>query len=217
MANIKCYGCSFTKHGGKHWPTWVDFVRLSAKQDKIVNLGESGSSNEYICRTILMTAKKNDTVIVMWSSFDRVHQEKLFQKTGINTGKCNPDDTGTTMEQLFHRSLEYIWLANRYCNENKIKIINLNMTIFTIGETRQKNSFKEHLDVGYRHWPIDLSSFCLDHKPLVKIERDTHPTPSQQYKFAKSIVCPILKIDTVDIQEDKLFLLDNKAKAESDG
>ena len=35
------------------------------------------------------------------------------------------------------------------------------MTIFTIGETRQKNSFKEHLDVGYRHWPIDLSSFCF--------------------------------------------------------
>ena len=217
MADIKCYGCSFTKHGGKHWPTWVDFLKLSAKGHKITNLGESGSSNEYICRQIIRTAKTNDKVIVMWSGFDRVHQEKNFHETGVNTGRCNPEDTGTTHEQLFHRTLEYIWLANKFCAENKIEIINLSMTIIALGETGKENKFQEHLDVGYKNWPIDLASFCLDTEPLVQIQKDTHPTPSQQYKFTKTVICPILEIDAVNIDEDKLFLLDNKAKKESDG
>ena len=218
MSVIKCFGCSFTRHGAKNWPTWVDFLRLSAKNTSVQNFGLAGSSNEYICRQIIKNAIQNDTVIVMWSGFDRTHSEIFFQKNKHNEG-CEkyPQKIGLTYKQLYERTLEYIWLANRYCESKSIKIINLSMTLLHLGETGQINHFEDHLKVDYKNWPFDLSSFCVSNKSMVEIKTDRHPSPSQQYKYLREIISPLLGIEPIKIDNTKLYELDSKARKEVDG
>ena len=208
MSNIKCFGCSYTKY---KWNTWPDFLKLSAKNHKVTNFGVSGSSNEFICREIIKYSKANDIVVVMWSGFDRVHSETNFQKTGYNMGKNAEYYVGTTLEQLYQRTLEYIWLANQFCKENNIKIVNLLMTILELGETKQDNKFFKHLDIQNEKWPIDFSSFCLENPGFNDIE-DKHPLPSQHYYFHKKIVCPALNLQPYLIDDKQLRILDQKEK-----
>ena len=197
---IKCFGCSFTNHGLTQWPTWVDFLKISSKSRyKVENYGLSGSANEYICRQILKKVDNNDTVVVMWSAFDRTHSQLYLEKQKSNQGKFLPEEQqvdkfGVTLQQLYERTLEYIWTANQFCKNKNIRIINLSMTILNMGESQKENNFKNHLDIDYSSWPIDLSSFCLENLPVFNVENDTHPTPSQAYRYHKEIICPILKL-----------------------
>ena len=208
MPDIKCFGCSFTKY---IWNTWPDFLRLSAKKHTVSNFGMGGSSNEFICREIIKKSKTNDIVVVMWSGFDRVHSETYFQKNNHNMGKNAEYCIGTSLEQLYQRTLEYIWLANQFCKESNIKIYNFSMTILELGETKQDNKFAKHLDIQNDKWPLDFSSFCLDNPGLVNVnDDDTHPLPSQHFNFTKKIICPALNLEPYFIDDKQLQSLDSK-------
>jgi len=212
MADIKCFGCSFTQY---KWNTWPHFLKLSAKNHKVYNFGVAGSSNEFICREIIKRSKTDDKVVVMWSGFDRVHSEHFFKQKKHNTGKNDDYTFGTTLEQLFQRTIEYIWLANQYCKENNIKIFNLLITILEIGETKENNKFNKHLDIKNEQWPIDFSSFCLDNPGFLTDSDDTHPLPSQHYNFTKNIICPILNFKPHFIDDKQLRILDLKTRKDN--
>ena len=152
----------------------------------------------------------------MWSAFDRTHSQLYLEKQKSNQGKFLPEEQqvdkfGVTLQQLYERTLEYIWTANQFCKNKNIRIINLSMTILNMGESQKENNFKNHLDIDYSSWPIDLSSFCLENLPVFNVENDTHPTPSQAYRYHKEIICPILKINPFVLSDDKLTELDKKA------
>lgn len=213
MPDIKCFGCSFTKY---KWNTWPDFLKLSAKNHNVLNFGILGSSNEFICREIIKRSKTNDIVVVMWSGFDRVHSETYFQKYKHNMGKNPEYCIGTSLEQLYQRTLEYIWLANQFCKENNIEIINLLMTILELGETKQDNKFFKHLDIQKDKWPIDFRSFCLENPAFFK-DDDTHPLPSQHFNFTKKIICPILNFRPYFIDDKHLQSLDSKRNRNNNG
>jgi hypothetical protein len=211
MSNIKCFGCSFTDY---KWPTWADFLHLSTG-GQCKNYGITGASNEIISRRVIQNAVKGDTVCVMWSAFDREHSEVYFKKHDFCEGKFNfsirNQDHIPTIEQLYHRSLECIWMTNKFCIEKGIKIINLSMTIFRLGEQNEITDFKDHLEINYRSWPIDLYSFCLDNKPVTHIDTDdNHPTPSQHYYYHENIVCPILELQPKKINFESLEKLDKQ-------
>lgn len=207
IGDIKCFGCSFTKY---KWNTWPHFLKLSAKGHKVFNFGVPGSSNEFICREIIKRSTTNDQVIVMWSTFDRVHSEQFYKKHNHNTGKNDETVIGVTLEQLYQRTLEYIWLANSYCNQKGIQIVNLLMTILEIGETKKVNNFKRHLDIEHKNWPVDMESFCLQNRPLGKNIKDDHPSPSQHYKYFQQIICPAMDIEPIEIEDKTLKKLDDR-------
>ena len=208
---IKTYGCSFTQY---RWQTWPYFLKIASKSS-VQNFGIPGASNELICRNICKTAKKNDTVIVMWTGFDRTHSEVFFQKNNFCEGKYKLEvhhkdsDYGLTLDQLFDRSVEYIWLANKFCNDNEIKIINLSITILELGETGLEKKFIPYLKIDHRQWPIDFSSFRLFNKKVGKEIKDNHPAPSEHYFYCKEIICPALGIKTFDIPLEQLKKLDD--------
>ena len=208
---IKTYGCSFSQY---RWQTWPNFLKIFSKQT-VENFGIPGASNEIICRTICKTAKKDDIIVVMWSGFDRVHSDIFYKKNKFCEGKYNgksdrkDDDYAYSIEQLYDRSVEYIWLANKFCNDNKIKIYNFLITIFELGETKSIQKFSPYLKIDHHTWPMDFQSFRLSHKKVGKEIKDTHPAPSEHYFYCKKVICPVLEIKTFDIPIDQLKKLDD--------
>jgi len=64
------FGCSFTKY---HWPTWADLLLTQIEGE---NWGQGGGGNKFIFESLIecMVSRnidKDDTVIIMWSSFFR--------------------------------------------------------------------------------------------------------------------------------------------------
>jgi len=208
---IKTYGCSSTQY---RWQTWPDFLKIFSKQT-VKNFGISGASNEIISRTICKTAKKDDIIVVMWSMFDRVHSDIFYKKNKFCEGKYNSrsdrkdNNYAYSLEQLYDRSVEYIWLANKFCNDNNIKIYNFLVTIFELGETKSIQQFSPYLKIDHHKWPIDFGSFRLSHKKVGKEIKDAHPAPSEHYFYCKEVICPALGIKTFDIPLDQLKKLDD--------
>lgn len=76
---LHTFGCSFTKYS---WSTWADI--LGQQFESFINYGCSGAGNTYIFNHVMQAVaeekiKKDDTVIVMWSTIvreDRFLQDK---------------------------------------------------------------------------------------------------------------------------------------------
>lgn len=68
---IICSGCSFTSYKWETWPKYVEWFQ----DQKIVNLGQSGSGNETIGRLSVNAAlkwkSKIKKIYIMWSGSDR--------------------------------------------------------------------------------------------------------------------------------------------------
>lgn len=199
------FGCSFTKF---KWYTWADFLKINVSKSK--NHGLAGSSNEFICRQILKHGKKHNSIVVMWSGYDRIHNDYYLNEHGYNAGRHRSNDVPLT--QLLERSLEYIWLANHYCKINNIKIYNFSMTILEIAETKKITPIPEYLDINHKHWPIDMVQYCLENpSKFSQQNHDGHPLPSQHYNYFKDIISPNTGISVKEIPQQSLDDFDKKA------
>jgi len=194
------------------WNTWPTFLKLSAKGE-LKNYGIPGASNEIICRNICKNAESEDIVVVMWTGFDREHSDVFYKKNNFSEGQYDPNIRNQeyllSLEQLYDRSIEHIWLANKFCTEKNIKIFNFLITILELGETKELQKFKPYLTIGHEDWPIDMDSFCLGNTTIGKTIKDGHPSPSQHYKYYKQIICPTMKIKPFEISDKNLKELDD--------
>lgn len=200
---IRTYGCSFTKHD---WQCWPQFLKISTL-GPVENYGVGGAANEFIASRIRETAKPNDTIIVMWSGFDRVHNKMYYEQHGCCEGKYLADHYSS--QELWNKTIDEISLTHNWCISNNIKIYNLSAFIFNMGETKILNDFSERVDIGWRDWPISLLAYCHDNPVLGKIIEDTHPSPSQAYKYCRDIIGPHVGIDVRQIDDATLIDLDN--------
>lgn len=199
------FGCSFTKF---KWYTWADFLKINVSNSK--NYGVSGSSNEFICRQILKYGKKHNSIVVMWSGYDRIHNDYYLNKHGYNEGRHRDDHIPSI--QLLERSLEYIWLANHYCKINNIEIYNFSMTIPEIGETKNITPMPDYLNINHTNWPIDMTQYCLDNpSKFSQQNHDGHPLPSQHYNYFKDIISPTIGVSVKEIPQQSLDNFDKKA------
>ena len=207
---IKTFGCSYTKY---RWNTWSDFLKLSCT-GKLQNFGIPGASNEIICRNICKNAEIGDTIVVMWSGFDRVHSDIFYKKNHTCEGRYDSivrnQNFILSLEQLYDRTVEYIYLANKFCENKNIKIFNFLITIFELGETKELQKFKPYLQIDHKKWPIDMNSFCLENNVIGKTTKDPHPSPSQHYKYCQQIICKTMNIKPYEISVEKLEKLDNQ-------
>lgn len=74
MSRLFTFGCSFTHWS---WPTWADI--LGREFEQYENWGQRGGGNVFIFHSLIECYKKNklnknDTVVVMWSSYFRKDQ-----------------------------------------------------------------------------------------------------------------------------------------------
>ena len=204
-----CVGCSSTKYK-PNWKTWPDFLSMSLSDSSSSNIGVSGAANELISRLILKNAKKNDSVVVMWSGFNRYYDQEFTEKFGHDIGR-NKDDR-YTINQLLDRTVENIWTAQQYCRLNEINLYQFTNNIFELGGTKKIHKIPKYLDIGYKDFPMSIAEFSLDHPSKLqnKID-DTHPFPSQHYKYFRDIISPIIKIKPVELSEPMLDSFDAAA------
>jgi hypothetical protein len=199
------FGCSFTQY---KWYTWADFLKISVNKCK--NFGLPGSSNEFISRQILKNYRNYKNIVVMWSGYDRIHNDYFLKLNGFNSGRYSLNDI--PLEQLMERSLEYIWLANKVCKENNVSIHNFSITMFNIGESKKIITIPNYLDVDIQAWPIDMTQYCIENPSNFRANtQDGHPLPSEHYSYFKTIMCPVLEIDAKYINNKVLATFDKNA------
>jgi hypothetical protein len=220
MKKLIASGCSFTKY---LWPTWFDFLKNHF--DTSINYGKVGAGNQYIARQILNNPIENDTTVVaMWSGFNRfdhvINDEwitkgnVLFEKNekylnGLFAKIYNP-------EHFYKSSIENIYTANSYCNNNGIKIYNfLAFPIKTPDFDRPKYfNLSYHLEDHIKFILPDLWFYSLKNRlKNVKYDKnlDFHPRPSQHYKFYKDIICPEMNLSPIVIDDNILLDMDKKS------
>jgi len=104
------FGCSFTKY---HWPTWADLLLTQIEGE---NWGKSGGGNKFIFESLIecMVSRnidKDDTVIIMWTSFFREDRYMHGWQTTGNVYNSKPlydkeflfkywDDKGAILNNL---------------------------------------------------------------------------------------------------------------------
>ena len=199
---IKTYGCSFTKYD---WPCWPQFL---IKAGPLENHGVTGASNEFIASRIKETAKRHDKIIVMWSGFDRAHDQAYYDQHGHSfEGRYSGSDYST--RELWDKTIYEIYSTHDHCKQNDIEIYNLSAFMFNMGETKELNEFAEQVDIGWRDWPISMIEYCIDNPVLGKETKDTHPSPSQAYRYCRDVVGPYVGIEIKVIDDANLIQLDN--------
>lgn len=93
MSRLIVSGCSCTLHC---WPTWADY--LGRHYDDYVNVGISGGDNSVIARNVMSVAKAGDTVVIVWTGFDRfnVFSDDVEQRKDSAGDFCLIEQSGMT-------------------------------------------------------------------------------------------------------------------------
>jgi hypothetical protein len=140
------FGCSFTNY---IWPTWADFLSLS--YNEYHNYGKSGGGNQFIFESLIeadITHKftKNDTVVIMWSTY---HRHDLYKDGYWNT-PGNILNAEPLYDQAYLRkyfdikgsvlhSLNYIRAAQELFNSRtNLHVSSMQSMTMPIGETTGK-------------------------------------------------------------------------------
>jgi len=196
---FKTYGCSYTEY---QWPTWTHWLE---HDNKVKRYGVPGWGNEDIARSLILNCDTKSTQVVMWSAFDRVSRDANKKWPYVGEGKYTGSDYNK--ERLLSRTYEQIYLANRYCADNNIKIFNFTAFPLELGEDTELHKIKHPLKKDMPTMPISFAEFCLDHHALHPNIKDRHPTVYQHLKYYNDVMCPVLDTKTVDkdISEQELY------------
>jgi len=216
MNKLLTAGCSFTKHC---WPTWADY--LSNNFDWHVQLGIGGADNASIARSVVSATSNNDTVVIMWSGYDRwsfydnewKHRGCLVTNKHFYVNHYNPIER-------FATTMDYVQMVDNHAKLNNYTCYHFSAFPWLQSELKNKST-TELLEI-YDSYNInnnflmdmDLLSmqennnevFVINHK---YIKHDTHPTPITHWKFLNEIIAPNTNI-TIDQTTLEQVNLDQK-------
>jgi hypothetical protein len=201
MNRLLTAGCSFTKYC---WNTWADY--LSPHYDWHKQLGKGGSDNANIARSVLSTVKKNDTVIIMWTGYDRWNTyTNEWQYNGCLVGDKEFYANYYSPVERFTTTMDYIQLIDKDSKLKGYTCYHFSAFNWFLSEAHTKvpenltNIFKEY-DIS-NSYIIDQSLmeyqeknnelFTISHK---YDERDTHPTPITHWGYLIEHIMPKLTI-----------------------
>jgi len=211
MSKLLAVGCSYTFY---EWPTWADY--LAGNFTHYHNKGIPGCDNAIIARNIVSVAEPGDTVVAMWSSYERYNHkityDSLYQwRQGIHAGidhikhKEYFADIYNQFER-FTTTLDYIqWTISDSINRN-YKLVNLTAFPLLAGELNSPVTEDMTKLINEKQWYLDqinqtdLYTFAADYK---KRNDDWHPPPLAHYDFADQIICPLLAIDAMQTTREQ--------------
>ena len=201
MKRLLTAGCSFTKHC---WPTWADY--LGKNYTWHLQLGIGGADNATIARNVLTTAKKNDTVVVMWSGYDRWSFYKNgWKHTGcLVTNKSFYANHYSPIER-FTTTMDYVQMVNNHASLNEYTCYHFSAFPWLQSELKNKHTHKllniyKDVDINNNFlMHNDLLSFQESNNEVISvshkyIKRDTHPTPITHWKFLNEVIAPNINI-----------------------
>jgi|SaaInlStandDraft_2_1057019.scaffolds.fasta_scaffold60119_2 hypothetical protein len=198
MRRLITSGCSFTKHC---WNTWADYIGKDYDWHK--QLGIGGSDNANIARRVISTVKKNDTVIIMWTGYDRWNfYNSEWEYDGCLVGNKNFYTNHYSPIERFTTTMDYMQMIDNHSKLIGYTCHHFNAFPWFLSEV-QKTIPNDIIDV-YESYDIDnnyvLSSSLMDFQEdnndttvSHKYDKnDTHPTPLIHWMYLNKVMKPLL-------------------------
>jgi len=118
MKRLFTFGCSYTNWC---WPTWADYIGINFQE--YYNLADSGCDNKNILFNVLQADKthkftKDDTIIVMFTSFNRCSYFKNYELYNVGDVVKAQDNHPMTNKYPYEAGIYDSWIS-----ANSIKTI----------------------------------------------------------------------------------------------
>jgi hypothetical protein len=198
-------GCSFTKHC---WPTWADYLGKHYEWHK--QLGRGGHDNANIARSVINTAKQGDTVIIMWTGYDRWNTyDNEWQHNGCLVGDKMFYTNYYSPVERFTTTMDYIQLVDKDSKLKGYTCYHFNAFNWFLSETH--NEIPERITDIFMDYD-DISNLFVMGQSLLEYQeknnelftvshkydrKDTHPTPITHWNYLNKHIVPKLTV-TID-------------------
>ena len=206
-------GCSFTDYC---WSTWADY--LSTEFDEFYNVGTAGGDNATIARAVIDKATSGDTVVIMWSGFDRWSHYKEIPKKNQNNkhdphwyhlGSIRSDKTYLVnyyhCVERFQTTMDYLYLVDCDSVRKNYAVYHFSAFPFFLGESEKtahpqiaKIYKKYHIANNYVE-EISLLDYQQENNQYILTQHqynpsgtDNHPTPLTHWEYCSKIIAPKL-------------------------
>jgi hypothetical protein len=205
MSKLLTAGCSFTFY---KWLTWADY--LSNNFDRYINKGIPGADNATIARIITAMAEPGDTVVVMWTSYQRhnfnIGYSDTYNYSSNHCGGSHAIKNKHYMADIFNpyerflTTLDYIQWAVEDSQLRQYALYQFSAFPFITGELQLPVTKDIASLIEEKQFIVDnivcpsLEEFAKDD---VKELEDSHPTSESHYRFYKKVVCPTLQIQPI--------------------
>jgi len=208
MNRLLTAGCSFTKHC---WPTWADYLGKQYIWHKQIGFG--GYDNSNIARSIIKFANPGDTVVVMWSGYDRwsfydENQNEWIHNGWIGTNKDFYTNHFSAIER-FTTTMDYVSMVDLHSKQvgydcfhfpafnwfKAEKFSNVPFGLREIYDSYSPNNIKNNflLTKSLLEYQEDNNEvFEITHK---YIKKDTHPTPITHWNYLKQVIAKNIGIN----------------------
>ena len=198
-AIILTSGCSFTQY---RWPTWANYLKAwstKGRPHRVVNVGEAGIDNSIITYRMVDYLNGNmpigrfelkyypihvKKVCVMWTGYERYCPQ--YKDIVTHTDIKYVGEHFHPNERLRNLAM-CIDTINFLCQTKNIKCY----SFFYYQLSDQEKKYLDQMTSG--PWNINytaMSAYRRNNKPVFKI--DMHPTPLDQWIFARDIVAPTI-------------------------
>lgn len=222
-------GCSFTDYC---WSTWADY--LSAEFDEFCNVGIAGGDNATIARAVVNEAKAGDTVVIMWSGFDRwsIYKDTLkispsdkHDPHWYHLGSIRGDKTYLVKYyhcvERFQSTMDYIQLVNLHSQVHKYAVYHFSAFPFFMGETEKEvdprildiykkyniaNNYVE--EISLLDYQQQNNQYILSRHQYHPSGTDNHPTPLTHWEYCSKIIAPKVGL-TISTTLDEVMLEQN--------
>jgi len=215
-------GCSFTDY---HWTTWADVI--GAEFQNYLQVGQGGCDNAFVARSIVSNARANDTVIVMWTSYDRWS----FYSNKVNPLPKNANNHWRHLGSLvrwdkeffvkyyhkverFHTTMDYVQLIDLHSQSVGYTVYHFSAFPFFLAETEKivdpriteiYNKYEHDIKNNFLISLPSLSEFKEQNHNLIVNGNDTHPTPLCHWDYAEQIIAPKLNISLTQSRKPSII------------
>jgi hypothetical protein len=212
-------GCSYTEGC---WSTWADI--LGSEFDLYKNIATSGSDNATVARSIIGHVKENDTVVILWTAYDRwsfymdqpvdtfKHKNTKWRHQGaISSEKIFFTEYYHPVER-FQTTIDYILLVDLHSKINNYQAYHFSAFPLFTGENYSTPELREATDTRlatiYNRVKDKIRNNYLEEISLADYKNknfnittrhkyskaDDHPTPLCHWEYAEKIISPKLKV-----------------------
>jgi len=202
-------GCSATDYS---WSTWADIIGAEFKEYKQV--GQGGCDNAFIARSVVNNARPNDTVVIMWTSYDRwsFYSDKVqpLPKDANNhwrhMGSVALWDKQFYVKyyhrvERFQTTMDYVQLVDLHSRALGYTVYHFSAFPFFLAETEKTADprlveiyDKYIIDNNYLTTVPSLIEFRKKNYNILVDGNNPHPTPLCHWDYAEQIIAPELNI-----------------------
>jgi len=222
-------GCSFTDYP---YATWADFLFREGHWDVYENFASPGADNAFIARNIVDHARTGDTVVVLWSGFDRWSRWSEKPSHDFRSQACNWIRGGSVRDlksymvhyyhpvERFQTTMDYISMVDLHRQLNGYTVYHFSAFPFFLGEVETQvhpeimNIFSRYNFPNNFVTDLSLYDYMVQNKQEMKTEHqynknDSHPTPLTHWEYCSKIIAPRMNLTLNKTTKEQMMEIQN--------